>query len=110
MTQMHIHLDTTIFPAPHTFIPERWIQGPDNTEEMIMERKKFLVPFSKGARMCVGMYLAKMELALVLGRLFGKEELGLELVGTSVKDVQVERDWFNPVPLEASMGVRVLVR
>lgn len=116
MTQMQIHLDATIFPRPESFEPERWIIGPGNTDEMIMERKKFLVPFSKGARMCVGMYLAKMELALVLGRLFGagghegEERLELELVGTSVRDVQIERDYFNPVPWEGSQGVRVVMR
>ncbi|KAH7115315.1 cytochrome P450 [Dendryphion nanum] len=120
MTQMHIHLDPVLFPDPDSFMPERWIAGPQNSEDAVRERKRYLVPFSKGARMCVGMHLAELELGGVVGRMFGGGGFGgadgnnegcrLELVGTGVRDVRVEKDWFNPVPWEGSRGVRVLVK
>ena len=41
-----VHHNATLFPDPHTFDPERWIGRP--------ELENWLVPFSKGPRMCLG--------------------------------------------------------
>lgn len=41
-----MHNDPTIFPDPHQFLPERWL---DNKE-----LDKYLVAFSRGPRMCLG--------------------------------------------------------
>ena len=41
-------MNPKIFPQPDEFIPERWM-GPD-----AKELKKYLVPFSKGPRQCLG--------------------------------------------------------
>ena len=38
--------DPTVFPDPHEFIPERWLDNP--------KLDKHLMTFSKGARNCVG--------------------------------------------------------
>ena len=112
MTQMHLHLDASIFSCPDEFVPERWLSSLCGEEE-VRERRKFLVPFSKGSRMCVGMNLAYAELFLTIGALFGPHGVmvdgGLTLHGTGARDVAVERDWFNPVPFEGSKGVRILV-
>lgn len=40
-------MNPDVFPEPHRFMPDRWT---DATPEM----EKFLVPFSKGRRMCPG--------------------------------------------------------
>jgi cytochrome P450 len=109
MTQMHMHLDPAVFPSPHDFEPGRWLVG-DSSEEEVRERRRCLVPFSKGSRMCVGMNLAYAELYLTIGRLFGPGGVDMELSETGERDVRVERDWFNPVPWGGSKGVRVMVR
>lgn len=49
MTSTLIHLNADIFPNPLEFAPERWI---DPKERQRLER--YLVPFSKGSRNCVG--------------------------------------------------------
>ena len=41
-----MNMNSTIFPKPHEFLPERWIDNP--------RLDKHLMTFSKGARMCVG--------------------------------------------------------
>ena len=41
-----MNMNPTIFPEPHDFLPERWIDNP--------KLDKHLMTFSKGARMCVG--------------------------------------------------------
>ncbi|GKZ17308.1 hypothetical protein AbraIFM66951_005949 [Aspergillus brasiliensis] len=48
-TSYFIHRDPTIFPNPDTFDPERWIG------DGAMALKRFLVPFTKGSRICLGM-------------------------------------------------------
>jgi cytochrome P450 len=108
MTQLHMHLDSSIFPSPESFIPERWLLE-RSSEEEVRERRRCLVPFSKGSRMCVGMNLAYAELFVTIARLFRPGGVSLELLDTTEVDVRVERDWFNPVPWQGSKGVRVLV-
>ena len=46
-----VHNDSTIFPNPHTFAPDRWLRQ-DGTYNVAMEQ--YLVAFSKGQRSCIG--------------------------------------------------------
>ncbi|KAL9106930.1 MAG: hypothetical protein Q9227_008116 [Pyrenula ochraceoflavens] len=41
-----VHYNAEIFPSPNEFIPERWLET--------TELDKWLVPFSRGPRMCLG--------------------------------------------------------
>ncbi|KAM0262153.1 hypothetical protein ACHAQJ_001896 [Trichoderma viride] len=45
-----IHKDTTVFPDPDAFRPERWIEAAARGENL----KKYLVSFTKGSRNCIG--------------------------------------------------------
>jgi len=67
MTSLHIHHNETIFPSSHAFKPERWLE-PRPADAPPLER--YLVSFSKGSRQCVGMNLARAELALTLAMVF----------------------------------------
>ncbi|KAL9620938.1 MAG: hypothetical protein Q9160_004591 [Pyrenula sp. 1 TL-2023] len=49
MTSSDVHCDEAIFPEPEKFDPERWM---DRESKSKLDR--FLVPFSKGTRMCLG--------------------------------------------------------
>jgi cytochrome P450 len=49
MSQRDIHYNPTLFPDPRKFDPDRWLKG---EESKTLE--KYLVSFSKGARMCIG--------------------------------------------------------
>ncbi|KAF2728808.1 putative P450 monooxygenase [Polyplosphaeria fusca] len=113
MTQMFIHLDPSIFLDPHTFAPERWLSSPCDLgmDEHLQRMKHFLIPFSKGTRMCVGMHLAYAEIYLILYSLFSPEGLGkrLELFETGREDVDCKHDFFNPSSALGSKGVRVKI-
>jgi cytochrome P450 len=115
MTHMFTHLDPTIYASPSTFDPNRWLATActtDDEKEALRRRKQYLVPFSKGTRMCAGMHLAYAELYLMLGALFALEGVGrkMKLFETEVEDVECAHDFFNPSPKLGSMGVRVVLK
>jgi cytochrome P450 len=111
-----IHFNPDIFPEPHKFMPERWLNnhGLD----------RYLWSFSKGPRQCLGINLAYAELYLCTAALFrrysgpsageaeikGDETGSIELFETTIDDVTFQRDMFAPYPKEGSKGVRILLR
>ena len=64
MSTVLMHDNSDIFPEPSVFRPERWLQGDHQ------KLQKYLVTFSKGTRMCVGMNLAYAEMYLTLASVF----------------------------------------
>ncbi|PQE32058.1 Cytochrome p450 protein [Rutstroemia sp. NJR-2017a WRK4] len=60
-----VHFDEAIWGSDaRSFVPERWLK-PD-----AMELERYLVTFSKGARMCIGINLAYAEITMTLAKLF----------------------------------------
>ncbi|KAL8662424.1 MAG: hypothetical protein Q9202_004745 [Teloschistes flavicans] len=104
MTSVLMHDNPSLFPSPHTFDPERWLQ-PSSAQ-----LRKYVVPFSKGTRQCLGMNLAYSELYLTLAALFSPfNGLQFELFETSDADAEVVHDFFNPDHAAESRGIRVKV-
>ncbi|KAG7439845.1 cytochrome P450 [Guyanagaster necrorhizus] len=79
-------MNEDMFPEPEVFNPDRWIESPS--------LDKYLVPFSKGPRACLGMNLAWCELYLVFGNLFRKFDM--EIYETNSKDLSF-RSHFLPI-------------
>jgi cytochrome P450 len=50
MSYYFIHYDPSVFPSPNEFNPSRWIEARDRGERL----EKYLVPFSRGSRNCIG--------------------------------------------------------
>ena len=101
MTHFVQHRNMDIFPEPDEFNPERWLQESKKLD-------KYLVNFSKGARSCLGINLAKVEMYLTLALLFRRFDF--ELFETDRSDVDMAHDFFIPVARTDSKGVRVRVR
>ena len=101
MSIRDVHFDETIFPDASQFNPERWL----GDEKRALE--KYLIPFSKGPRSCVGMNLALAELYLVIGNLFQRYEM--KLAGTEGEDMTIAHDFFSPFGPADSKGLRVAV-
>ncbi|KAJ3533596.1 hypothetical protein NMY22_g7271 [Coprinellus aureogranulatus] len=80
MSSTFLHRNPELFPDPLTFDPERWL-GMDSND-----LTNYVVPFSKGPRMCLGVNLAWAELYLIIGNLFRKVDL--ELVNTTARDLE----------------------
>ncbi|TRM68171.1 cytochrome P450 [Schizophyllum amplum] len=83
-----VHLNSEVFPDPHSFNPDRWLQeGSDQLEH-------YLVSFSRGQRNCLGMNLAWCELYALFASIYRR--LNMELYGSSPKDMEF-RAHFIPV-------------
>lgn len=96
-----------IYPGPHVFDPERWV--PFDAPE-VRRRRKFLVVFGGGTRMCVGLNLAWAELYLTVAavvRRFGGTMKFHDVVFE--RDVKIVTDGFNPLPSRESKGLRVMI-
>lgn len=103
MTSMLQHMDPEKFPQPQLFSPERWlIQNPQKAAE------KYLVPFSKGTRQCLGINLATAEIYLTVATVIRRFDL--ELFKTSARDAEVASDFFIPHGHRDSNGVRVIFK
>ncbi|THU85695.1 cytochrome P450 [Dendrothele bispora CBS 962.96] len=89
MSCVFLHKNPAIFKDHETFSPDRWM-GPGSKE-----LETYLVPFSKGPRMCLGINLAWCELYLILGTLFRR--LDLNLYDTTIDDFKTFKELFVPV-------------
>ncbi|KAH7355496.1 cytochrome protein [Pyrenochaeta sp. MPI-SDFR-AT-0127] len=58
-----MHRDATVYPEPERFNPSRW-------ESASKEMKDAWMPFGGGARICLGLHLAQMELRLATTKFF----------------------------------------
>jgi cytochrome P450 len=118
MNGMLIHFNESYFPDPYEFKPDRWLENTVNPTESRLE--KYLVPFTKGTRQCLGINLAYAEMYLMMAGLFRKygspdvrdedDEGVLELFETTRDDVRIVADRMTPAYREGSLGVRVRVR
>ena len=107
MTAIDVLEHPAIYPNPHAFMPERWLP-PDAPE--VRHRKKSLVIFGGGTRMCLGLNLAWAELYLTVAtvvRRFGSRLTLHDVVFE--RDVKVTVDGFNALTSRESKGVRLIV-
>ncbi|RDW57263.1 hypothetical protein BP5796_12713 [Coleophoma crateriformis] len=100
-TQRLTHYNATLFPSPNTFLPERWLQ--------LSERKrleKYIQPFGRGSRSCIGMHLANAEIYKTLAEIFSR--FNMKLYDTEFEDIMQVHDFFTSFP-SSEKGLRILV-
>ncbi|VUC27941.1 unnamed protein product [Clonostachys rosea] len=106
MDAYHMHNNENIFPNCQTFKPERWLNnptGPDGTTPL----GHYMVAFSGGTRMCIGINLAYAEIYIGLATMFRRHRFKLH--ETDKTDIEFAIDMITPQPKLTSNGVRVLV-
>jgi cytochrome P450 len=106
MTSVYIHMNPELFPDPHKFLPERWL---DSEGKRKRELEKYLVTFSKGTRGCLGINLAYAELYICLAEIVLRIGEHMELYETTIRDVTPEFDAFAMRPYKGSLGIRVVI-
>ncbi|KAI9710333.1 MAG: hypothetical protein M1820_002828 [Bogoriella megaspora] len=92
MSSWTMHRDLEAFgPDPMTFNPERWMD-PAKTRRL----ERYMVPFSRGTRQCVGMILAYCELYVTLGTFFRRfsGDRALTVWKTTARDFEYD-DFFS---------------
>ncbi|KAI8626385.1 cytochrome P450 [Xylariaceae sp. FL1651] len=110
MSPLTTHMNGDVFEDPYEFRPQRWIDNP--------KIARAFLGFSRGSRSCLGMNLARKEMAMVLGTLFrrydvynGQEGRTLELFDTQrARDIDPHSDYVIPVPAPGSKGLQVKIR
>lgn len=69
-----IHRKEKVFPNCDYFVPDRWLQYPEESDYSYRERmvvqQRYMMPFGKGIRMCLGMNLAMIEMKLAIANLY----------------------------------------
>ncbi|XDG05685.1 hypothetical protein ABKA04_005300 [Annulohypoxylon sp. FPYF3050] len=88
MTTILMHTDEKLYPEPLAFHPDRWMDGNGRRNA-----DKAYAPFSKGTRMCLGMYLAWAEMYLVLAALVQRFDFQFE--DSKAEDFECESDQFT---------------
>ncbi|KAI0139140.1 putative cytochrome P450 [Hypoxylon sp. NC0597] len=106
MTSVLLHHNPNLFPRSTEFDPRRWLDGQGGIDRTL---EKYMVPFSRGSRQCVGINLAHAELFMVTGLLFRRLGPHLKLYETGLDDVEILHDFFMPTPKLGSKGIRVLL-
>ncbi|RDW83579.1 cytochrome P450 [Aspergillus mulundensis] len=103
MSCLLMHHDESVFPDSYRFNPERWVEPAERKR-----LEKYMVAFSRGSRMCIGMQLARSEILLVISTLLRR--INFELYETTIEDVRVAHDIFIPFVKMDSKGVRFLIK
>ncbi|KAI1264368.1 cytochrome P450 [Xylariaceae sp. FL1019] len=102
MSTYFVHMDPNIFPDPHSFKPERWIEAAKRGYNL----KRFLVAFSRGSRICLGMNLAYAELFMTLAALVRRFDM--ELYDSHPDDVRVDHE-MGLAATKRKFGVRAKI-
>jgi cytochrome P450 len=91
-----IHHDPALYPEPHTFRPERFLEQPPGTFTW--------VPFGGGRRRCLGMSFAMLEMRIVLQEVLRRTSL--QPVGPADGEARMRRH----ITLSPKHGARVVLR
>lgn len=84
-----LHFNTTVFPDPFAFTPERWLTVDKEAKE---EMNKHWFAFGAGTRSCIAKNLATLELLMATERLV--ESGVLRGARACQEEVQIY-EWFN---------------
>ncbi|XXG96644.1 hypothetical protein Hte_002932 [Hypoxylon texense] len=87
MTTILMHHDPELYPDPGRFDPERWV-GADARKRA----EKTYAPFSRGRRVCLGMYLAWAQLYVAVAALVPRFDLIFD--ASALDDVKWTSDQF----------------
>ncbi|KAL2818535.1 cytochrome P450 [Aspergillus granulosus] len=104
ISQYFMHMNPDVFPEPSKFDPERWIKAAANGDNL----GKYLVPFHRGTRNCIGLNLAYAELYLGVATI--ARRFDLEVTDTTIDNVTLARDYGVPHSEKGAWDVKVRVR
>lgn len=90
------HRDPVIFPQPEEYLPERWFEG----EEKVKQMRTAFIPFSAGARACIGRNISLIEQQIVVATLVHRYEFALASEDWMLKWEEAFLLWPCQMPLK----------
>ncbi|KAL4948459.1 cytochrome P450 [Aspergillus filifer] len=94
-----IHRDENIFRHPEDFDVSRWMKTGDNTDPGASSPANLAFsPFGAGARVCLGIHLAEMELRLAAAEFF-RECAGARLAWGTTEETMRPENYFLIAPV-----------
>lgn len=88
VSTFELHQDASVFPEPHKFKPERWL---DPTDAMLNN----FFAFGKGTRACIAQNLGLAEVTLAIWKVAEGDVLrGASIVGGDDSKIEI-LEWFN---------------
>ncbi|KAI1393513.1 cytochrome P450 [Hypoxylon trugodes] len=103
MSSYFVHMDPRVFPEPASFKPERWIEAAKNGQHL----NKYIVSFSRGSRICLGMNLAYAELYMTLASMIRRFDI--ELYETGPEDIRIDREMGIGQPSKGDFILRAKI-
>lgn len=91
-----IHRDSNIFREPETFDVSRWLPGNEG-DRIPSQVQAAFSPFGAGARTCLGIHLAYMELRLAAAEFF-RECKGVALAPSVTWETMMPENYFLIAP------------
>lgn len=69
-----MHRVELVFPQADYFIPSRWLKKEGESDKQYADRmmlqNKYMIPFGKGVRMCLGMHIAQIEMKVAIANIY----------------------------------------
>lgn len=94
-----MHRIESVFENADLWIPERWLQKESESDHEYSARmtsmQRYMMPFGKGVRMCLGMQVALIEMKLALANLYWR--FGSDIC----------QDWCDVVESDAKVGKKI---
>ncbi|KOS20489.1 Trichodiene oxygenase [Escovopsis weberi] len=97
-----MHYDPDVYPEPDKYIPERWLDA-----DPLMARN--LVPYSRGARNCIGQNVSNATIGLLLATMFRPGAPKCSVFETEAGDVLPMHDFAINTPRKGWRDMRVMV-
>ncbi|KAK6849985.1 cytochrome P450 [Apiospora arundinis] len=106
MSAFITHRDAGVFPDPEEFRPERWVtaEGERNTA-----LDKYLLSFSKGSRICLGMNLAICELYLTIAAIVLRVAPQMRLLNENDDAIKWDYEVMIPKPKKGTKPISVVI-
>ncbi|KAM0545314.1 hypothetical protein ACHAPJ_011386 [Fusarium lateritium] len=90
------HRNPQLFPEPESYLPERWL------EEMHPDAKTAFIPFSAGARGCIGRNITYIEQMVLIASLVQRYDFELPSADWNLSHEEAFNLWPGPMPLKIS--------
>ncbi|RAK95353.1 cytochrome P450 [Aspergillus ibericus CBS 121593] len=91
-----VHRDPSLFPDPNVYRPERWLENGEQAKQM----REAFIPFSSGARGCIGRNITMMEQQIFIATLVHRYNFALPSPDWTLDWQEAFLLWPSQMPLK----------